>query len=234
MGRGDPWTATQSFRQSALAALRRVGFMYLRQPWVAEGRLFFQGGRNALDNNKGCRSATCRCLCLMRGRKCWGRKALDNNKGCRSATYKYLCLMRGRKCWATRLRQLLLQAAQLRELVTMALPHPVAASRLIGLVDGAMWSMTVAGCWPVASEQLLGAPSDSADFVAAAAARRPEEASQLLDELPCLADLLSARLPPRSLHASSPGGLGLFNGTVHSQSAIWRLPGAELDVPEGV
>ena len=60
--------------------------------------------------NTGCRLATCRCCCWMRGPKCWGcmldarPKMLGmqqpwRNTGCRLATCRCCCWMRGPKCW---------------------------------------------------------------------------------------------------------------------------------------
>ena len=69
--------------------------------------------------NTGCRLATCRCCCWMRGPKCWGCNSLGAtqaagwqpagkmlgmqqpwpNTGCRLATCRCCCWMRGPKCW---------------------------------------------------------------------------------------------------------------------------------------
>ena len=69
--------------------------------------------------NTGCRLATCRCCCWMRGPKCWGCNSLGatqaagwqpagkmlgmqqpwRNTGCRLATCWCCCWMRGPKCW---------------------------------------------------------------------------------------------------------------------------------------
>ena len=60
--------------------------------------------------NTGCRLATCRCCCWMRGPKCcpkcWGCNSLGATQaagwqptGCRLATCRCCCWMRGPKCW---------------------------------------------------------------------------------------------------------------------------------------
>ena len=97
----------------------------------------------------GCRLATCRCCCWMRGPKCWGCNSLGatqaagwqpagvaagceaqnagmqqpwRNTGCRLATCRCCCWMQGRKCWGLTLAQHRLQVGNLQVLLLDARP----------------------------------------------------------------------------------------------------------------